>query len=233
MHDRGIRRMRVRLDLSQERFAQLLGVSLQTVRRWEEGLTKPLPIMNLRLEELQKKLDREHGGDTMAERKKETAGKVELEFGSLFKGIGGLFDLVSRMAEEGKQEYTSSGEITGLGDKAKGVYGFSVKMGLGGNPVIEQFGNIKTTDKGAVVAEAREPIVDVFDEGGHLLLIAELPGVEENDIHFDVRDDILVLSAEARDRKYSKEVLLPSPVDPDSAESSYKNGVSEIKLGKR
>ena len=229
MESKHIRGLRLGLGLSQERFAQLLGVSLQTVRRWEEGLTKPLPILSLKLEELQRKL----GGAGMAEEKREKSGEIEFGFGSLFKGIGNLFDLVSKMTEEGKEEYTRTGEIKGLGDKARGVYGFSVKMGLGGKPIIEQFGNIKTTEKGAVVAEVREPIVDVFDEGERLVVIAELPGVAENDIHLEVKDDILDLAAEAKDRKYSKEVLLPSAVDADSMESSYKNGILEIRLRKR
>jgi len=229
MENKQIKGLRIELGLSQEKFAQLLGVSLQTVRRWEEGLTKPLPILNLKLEELRKRL----GGAAMAEEKKKASGEFEFGFGSLFKGIGNLFDLVSRMTEEGQEEYTRSGEIRGLGDKAKGVYGFSVKMGLGGKPVIEQFGNIKATERGAVVAEVREPIVDVFDEGDKLVVIAELPGVEESNVHLEVKDDILNLSAEAKDRKYSKEVLLPSPVDANSMESSYKNGILEVKLGKK
>jgi len=192
-------------------------------------LTKPLPVLNLKLEELRKGL----GGAPMDEEKRKGVGEFEFGFGSLFKGIGNLFDLVSKMAEEGEEEYTHTGEIGGLGDKARGVYGFSVKMGLGGKPVIEQFGNIKATERGAVVAEVREPIVDVFDEGEKLVVISELPGVEESDIHLEVKDDILNLSAEAKDRKYSKEVLLPSPVDASSMESSYKNGILEIKLRKK
>ncbi|MFW0859381.1 MAG: archaeal heat shock protein Hsp20 [Dehalococcoidia bacterium] len=221
--------MRLELALSQERFARLLGVSLQTVRRWEEGLTRPMPILSLKLEELQRKI----GGAEVAEEKRKKGEEFEFGFGSLFKGIGNLFDLVSQMTEEGKEEYTRTGEIRGLGDKAKGVYGFSVKMGLGGKPVIEQFGNIKATERGAVVAEVREPLVDVFDEGDTLVVIAELPGVAEDDIHLEVKDDILDLTAEARDRKYRKEVLLPSSVDAESMESSYKNGILEIKLRKK
>jgi len=84
-----------------------------------------------------------------------------------------------------------------------------------------------------VVAEVREPIVDIFDEEDLVLVLAELPGVEEGDIHLEVKDDILNLTAEGKDRKYSKEVLLPSVVDADTMESTYKNGVLEIKLIKR
>lgn len=229
MERKGIKNLRASFALSQERFAQLLGVSLQTVRRWEEGLTKPLPIMIQRLEELQRKI----GGVGMTEKRRKEGAEVEFGLGGLFKGISGLFDLVSKMVEEGKEEVTRTGEIRGLGDKVKGMYGFTVKMGLGGKPIIEQFGNIKATEKGTVVEEVREPIVDVFDEEERLVVIAELPGVEESDVHLEVRDDILELTAEAKERKYRKEVLLPSPVDADSMESTYKNGILEIKLLKR
>jgi len=228
MDDKHIRGLRLELGLSQERFARVLGVSLQTVRRWEEGVSKPLPVLSLKLEELQ----RNSGGAGVAEKKKEERESV-FGLGGLFKGLGSLFDLVSKMVEEGQDEYTRSGEITGLGDKAKGVYGFSVKMGLGGKPTIEQFGNIKATEKGAVVAEVREPIVDVFDEGERLVVIAELPGVEEDDIHLGVKGDILDLAAETKHTKYSKEILLPSAVDADSMQSTYKNGILEIGLKKK
>ena len=75
--------------------------------------------------------------------------------------------------------------------------------------------------------------MDVFDEGKCLVVIAELPGVAEDDIHLEVKDDILDLSAEGRKTKYSKEILLPSSVDAESMESSYKNGILEIELRKR
>jgi len=168
----------------------------------------------------------------MSKKGKKPQDSAEFSLSNMFKGIGNLFELASKMTEEGKEEYSRSGEAEVLGGKGKAVYGFSLKLGLGGKPVIEQFGNIKATKTGAVVAEFREPLVDVIDEGDHLLIIAELPGVQSEDICIEVKGDILELKAEARDRKYSKEVLLPSPVDADSLKSSYKNGVLEIKLKK-
>jgi DNA-binding transcriptional regulator YiaG len=39
-----IRELRQQLHLSQERFAQRLGVSFQTVNRWESGKTNPSPM---------------------------------------------------------------------------------------------------------------------------------------------------------------------------------------------
>ena len=39
-----IKQTRKRMGLTQLQFAQRIGVSFQTVNRWENGKTKPLPI---------------------------------------------------------------------------------------------------------------------------------------------------------------------------------------------
>ncbi len=231
-----IREMRLRRGLSQERFARLLGVSLQSVRRWEAGISRPLPIISMKLEELQREAPARNytvGGSSMSKETKKGEVDVELGVGGLFKGIGNLLDLVAKMAEEGKTEYVRSGEVGDQEGKMKGVYGVSVRIGLGGKPLIERFGNIRETEKGPVVAEAREPLVDTLDEGDRLVVVLELPGVEEKDIHLTVQGDILEVVASGRDRKYQKEVLLPSPVDPASLKSFYRNGILEIRLAKR
>jgi HSP20 family protein len=155
-------------------------------------------------------------------------GMGKISFGGLFKGMGNLIDLASRLSEEGVER---TGEIKGLPNGAKGVYGFSIRT-LAGKPVIESFGNIRETARGPVVEEVREPMIDVFDEEDHILVIAELPGVSENEIKIEVAGDILNLAASDRDRKYAKEVLLPGKVRPDSIKTAYKNGILEITLEK-
>ena len=160
-------------------------------------------------------------------------GKISLGgLGGIFGGIGNLIDSVAKMAEEGKSEISEKGEIKikGLGDKAKGVYGFTVRTLAGGEAKVEPFGNIKKTPKGPVVEEVREPIVDIFDEKDHILVVAELPGIEESDVKIEVKGDILTLSAERGEKKYSKEILLPSKVKEKNLKPSYKNGILEIKL---
>jgi HSP20 family protein len=171
----------------------------------------------------------------MASKEEKEEEKVEIDFGigkisfgGLFKGIGNIIDLASKLSEEGVER---KGEIKGLPKGAKGVYGFSVRT-LAGKPVIESFGNIKETAKGPVVEEVREPIVDIFDEEDHILVIAELPGVSEDEIKVEVAGDILNLTASDKDRKYAKEILLPSKVKSDSMKTSYKNGILEVTLGK-
>lgn len=159
--------------------------------------------------------------------------KTDFGFSSVLKGFGSFLDILSEMAEKGEREIKREGE---LGSKEKGfkaVYGFSVKILGEGKPVIEPFGNIREDkEKGPVVDEVREPIVDVFDEGDHLVVLAELPGVDEKGIKYELKKDILIISAETGERKYYKEILLPTLVNKENISSSYRNGIFEMKLWK-
>lgn len=47
-----VRETRQRLELSQTKFAAKLGVSFQSVNRWENGRTKPLPVALKQIEYL-------------------------------------------------------------------------------------------------------------------------------------------------------------------------------------
>jgi DNA-binding transcriptional regulator YiaG len=47
-----VRETRQRLNLSQEKFTATLRVSFQSVNRWENGRTKPLPIALKQIEQL-------------------------------------------------------------------------------------------------------------------------------------------------------------------------------------
>ncbi|MDD5309890.1 MAG: Hsp20/alpha crystallin family protein [Deltaproteobacteria bacterium] len=171
----------------------------------------------------------------MGRKRQPQAGADDVGPGSMFRSFGGFLDLLSNLsnlAEQGGGELSRSGEV---GDDKKGVkavYGFSVRVGGAGKPLVEKFGNVKDDGCGAVVEEAREPMVDVFDEGDHLLLVAELPGVDVGDIRFEIKDDVLTLNAARGERKYRKEVLLPAAVLVAGVTPSHRNGVFELKLPK-
>jgi len=153
--------------------------------------------------------------------------------GGLLKGLGKFIDLAER-AEEVGGELKRSGQIGGLGGRkdVRGVYGFTVRTCLGQKTKVEPFGNIKKTKAGPKVSETREPIVDVFDEKDHILIIAELPGIDEKSIKLDLKGDILLLEAGGGDRKYSKEILLSAPIEFESKEMKFQNGILEVKFKK-
>jgi HSP20 family protein len=161
-------------------------------------------------------------------------GGMEGGLGGMLKGLGDLVEKLGELAETG-QELSKSGEIHGPGKQLRGIYGFTVKVGLGDQgPRIEPFGNIHRDIKSGrtEVQEVREPMVDVFEEGDHLLVVAELPGIGKEDVRIDVKDDVLTISAERGDKKYRKEVLLPHSLSKQKMQVSCNNGVLEIKCPK-
>ncbi len=81
------------------------------------------------------------------------------------------------------------------------------------------------------MAEVREPLVDVFDEEQEIIIVVELPGVSEEEIHVEIQDDILSLETTG-ERKYAKEILLPGAVDTATLQKAYKNGILELRLRK-
>ena len=98
----------------------------------------------------------------------------------------------------------------------KGVYGFTINTAGGGTPKVETFGNIKKTAQGPTVDEEREPITDLFDEKNEIVVIAEMPGIEEGDLTIDLKEDILEISAVGKNRTYRKELLLPAKVSKEN-----------------
>ncbi|MDI6917693.1 MAG: Hsp20 family protein [Thermoplasmatales archaeon] len=170
------------------------------------------------------------------EKKEEPVVGFGVDFGGIFKGLGDFINMAAKLAEQGQTEFKRTGEITSdNAKKLRGMYGFSVRVGRQGIPVIDKFGTVTPKVKPREIkpgAEVREPLVDVFDEKNKIVIVAELPGVEEKAIKTAMKGNILNISAESADRKYSKEVKLPSKVT-GKIESTYKNGVLELKLKKK
>jgi HSP20 family protein len=92
------------------------------------------------------------------------------------------------------------------------------------------------------------PRVDVRDSKKEILVSAELPGMDEKDIHVILNDDRLTIKGEKRvereggdsDRHYversygsfSRTIPLPASVERDKCEASFKNGVLKVTLQK-
>ncbi len=100
-------------------------------------------------------------------------------------GLGTLIEKLGELAEKGK-------ELHGLkefGDRrvAWGLWVYDPDQPGKGSRRGSQgraFGNVRTDEKTgrATVHEVIEPPVDVFEEPGHVLVVAELPGVGEDDL---------------------------------------------------
>ena len=132
-----------------------------------------------------------------------------------FKGLGELLQMIAPGAE--------------------GLYDVSVRFGAATPPALPRAGSIPRVARRRTGADgAREPVVDVFDEGDTVVVVVQLPGVEERAAHWSFRDPHhLTIRADSADRKYSKELELPAGVDEQATVSSFANGVLELKLWKR
>ncbi len=112
------------------------------------------------------------------------------------------------------------------------VYGFSMSVGPDGRPVIREFGNVEPSARGPLLKEEREPLVDVMNADGEVVVVSELPGVEKEDIRLEATDRVLKVEVESAKRRYFKEMELPHLIDPRTARASYKNGVLEVRFSK-
>ncbi len=152
--------------------------------------------------------------------------------GGLFKGIEKLVDLAGKLDEKGGVHKEGEINFDHIKKGMKGVYGFTINTAGGGSPKVETFGNIKKTPEGPKVDEEREPITDLFNETTELVIIAEMPGIGEDDIKIDLKDDILEISAVSKNRSYRKELLLPVNVKKANLRHKYTNGILEIRIKK-
>ncbi len=155
---------------------------------------------------------------------------LENLFGLLGRAVEQLGEAAAKM-EEGQYQKQGEFKVQGLGEKARGVYGVSVKMGLGGKPSVQSFGNIHPTAKGPEVSDVREPLVDVFDEDEEVLVVAELPGAQGPEIAVTVVNQTLTLEAKGAHR-YAKTIELPAKVKPEPSRKVYRNGLLEVRFAK-
>ena len=149
----------------------------------------------------------------------------------------GLFDLFGNFdiidIEEEMKRFMDEFNMDELKSGEPLVYGFNIRVGPDGKPLIQQFGNVKPTIRGPMIADKREPLVDVIEREDSITVIVELPGVDKNRIKLNTTDRTLTISAPGEEADFYKEVKLPSAVNSKSAKASYKNGVLEVCLQKK
>jgi HSP20 family protein len=92
------------------------------------------------------------------------------------------------------------------------------------------------------------PSVDISESGKKYTIKVEVPGVEKEDVHVDVQDDVLVIRGEKKqeheekgehfhriERSYGsfRRVLnLPPDADPDEVRAKFRNGVLTLTVAK-
>ena len=90
------------------------------------------------------------------------------------------------------------------------------------------------------------PTVEMFEREGQLVIRADLPGLNKDDVQVELRDDAIVIRGERQDERreeregffstervygtFYREIPLPQGVDPDEATATFRDGVLEITM---
>ena len=98
--------------------------------------------------------------------------------------------------------------------------------GPGRRPPRKNARSVTTNDAGA-----REPLVDIFDEGAFIRVVADMPGADPATLKVRGADNRLAIVASGPARRYERVVTLPAPVDPArAAPPTMINGIMEVLL---
>ncbi len=148
------------------------------------------------------------------------------------RSVSGLLERLEKLSEE-TQSYRKEIDIGGR----KGVVDFRVRSGpLSSSdkstvrPVRHE--TWKTVRPPVKLTESKEPLVDILNEGEEIKVVAELPGVEKEELELKLAKDTLTIRVDAP-TKYYREVKLPTAVEEKIVESTLRNGILVVKLKKK
>jgi HSP20 family protein len=105
------------------------------------------------------------------------------------------------------------------------------------------FGN-----RGSVAARRWVPAMDLAERDDHLVLRADLPGLDRDDVEIEIKDGVLTISGERETEQeekgdsyyrverasgsFARSLSLPKDVDADAVTADFENGVLEVKIPK-
>lgn len=78
----------------------------------------------------------------------------------------------------------------------------------------------------------RQPPIDVFEEENYLIVLTELPGIDEKDVNIKADENSVTITAENTAKKYLKIVRLPTRINKDAIELTYRNNILQLRLKK-
>ncbi|HEU4589088.1 MAG TPA: Hsp20/alpha crystallin family protein [Gemmatimonadales bacterium] len=112
----------------------------------------------------------------------------------------------------------------------------------------QMFGSLPVPDIGATLTSAWLPPVDVFEDQNSVKIVAEIPGVDMDDLTLSLENNVLTLRGEKRQERedrtdrvhryersygaFERSFVLPATVDAEKIEANLDNGVLTITVPK-
>ena len=140
-------------------------------------------------------------------------------------------NIENRIPKDLVKEYeTSKGEK--VREVGPIVYGYSMTIGPDGKPHIREFGNVKSPfsssggrggkgffEQSSLSAE-REPLIDVSSTDKEVKIVAEMPGINKQNIRIDAYNNYVEIKSDVPNTKYHKKIEIQDDIDLESARSS-------------
>jgi HSP20 family protein len=92
------------------------------------------------------------------------------------------------------------------------------------------------------------PAMDLVETEDALVLRGDLPGMSEDDVNIEIKDNVLTVSGERKSDheekgegfhrveravgSFSRSLALPTGIDPEKVEAKFDNGVLEVRIPK-
>jgi HSP20 family molecular chaperone IbpA len=159
-------------------------------------------------------------------------GIVESVVGQFIPGLGGIIKALDQSSPEFRQRIADTdAEIkhridVGWSSKPAVDYHIStrpMRHGPMNKNTAPRTQSIRMPDVGS--GPIREPIVDVLEAKDGITVIAELPGISEEDLSVNLSENIVEIKA----GQFSKKVSLPRSAG-SILEKTYRNGILQLKL---
>jgi HSP20 family molecular chaperone IbpA len=77
-----------------------------------------------------------------------------------------------------------------------------------------------------------EPAVDIFDEPDCLVVLAQLPGLTEAEVGFEISGQTLTIKGDSATFHYFRRLLLPFAAEISPHRFSFRNGVLDLRIAK-
>ena len=158
--------------------------------------------------------------------------------GRLFDELGAAVEKLNNLAEQGQRWSKKVGSDDGDGPQAIVDIRIRTAQDAARDASVRTEGASRRSpvspdadaseEREVPIQERQAPPVDIFDEDGHVLVVAEMPGIAARDIDVQLTDDVLAIEATTEDRQYATEVLLPR-VATEVQTVQANNGIIEIK----
>jgi len=177
---------------------------------------------------LEKRIEELEKGSHKQSEDIQVGGIVQNVVSQFIPGLGGIIKSLEESSPEFRQRIADTdAEIKhriDVGWSSKPVVDYHIStrpLGHGPRRAAPRAESVKMPES----APHRQPIVDVMEGKDGITIIAEMPGVSEEDLKLNLEGDSLEITA----GQFSKKIALPRPAK-SIIEKSFKNGILQLKL---